>query len=239
MKGVILAGGNGTRLYPLTKVTNKHLLPVYNKPMIYYPIERLVSAGIKDIIIVTGKENAGNFMNLLGSGKEFGARFYYTLQDEAGGIAHALSLVNGFVNDDNITVILGDNIILDDISEYVSNFTSGARIFLKEVKDPQRFGVPEFDENQRIKRIEEKPKEPKSNYAVTGIYQYDNTVFDKISRLKPSARSELEITDVNNLYLDEGKLSHSFLKEPWLDAGTFESLLEASNILRERLNKTK
>ena len=149
MKGVILAGGNGTRLYPLTKVTNKHLLPVYNKPMIYYPIERLVSAGIKDIIIVTGKENAGNFMNLLGSGKEFGARFHYTLQDEAGGIAHALSLVKGFVNDDNITVILGDNIILDDISEYVSNFTSGARIFLKEAKDPQRFGVPEFDENQR------------------------------------------------------------------------------------------
>jgi glucose-1-phosphate thymidylyltransferase len=239
MKGVILAGGNGTRLYPLTKVTNKHLLPVYNKPMIYYPIERLVSAGIKDIIIVTGKENAGNFMNLLGSGKEFGARFHYTLQDEAGGIAHALSLVQGFVKDDNITVILGDNIILDDISEHVSNFTSGARVFLKEVKDPQRFGVPEFDENQRIKRIEEKPKEPKSNYAVTGIYQYDNTVFDKISRLKPSARGELEITDVNNMYLEEGKLSHSFLKEPWLDAGTFESLLEASNILRERLNKTK
>ncbi|MCL4372531.1 sugar phosphate nucleotidyltransferase [Candidatus Parvarchaeota archaeon] len=237
MKGVILAGGNGTRLYPLTKVTNKHLLPVYNKPMIYYPIERLVSAGIKDIIIVTGKENAGNFMNLLGSGKEFGARFHYTLQDEAGGIAHALSLVKGFVNDDNITVILGDNIILDDISEYVSNFTSGARIFLKEAKDPQRFGVPEFDENQRIKRIEEKPKEPKSNYAVTGIYQYDNTVFDKISRLKPSARGELEITDVNNMYLEAGKLSHSFLKEPWLDAGTFESLLDASNILRERLSK--
>ena len=239
MKGVILAGGNGTRLYPLTKVTNKHLLPVYNKPMIYYPIERLVSAGIKDIIIVTGKENAGNFMNLLGSGKEFGVRFHYTLQDEAGGIAHALSLVKGFVNEDNITVILGDNIILDDISEHVSNFTSGARVFLKGVKDPQRFGVPEFDENQRIKRIEEKPKEPKSNYAVTGIYQYDNTVFDKISRLKPSARGELEITDVNNMYLEEGKLSHSFLKEPWLDAGTFESLLEASNILRERLNKTK
>lgn len=239
MKGVILAGGNGTRLYPLTKVTNKHLLPVYNKPMIYYPIERLVSAGITDIIIVTGKENAGNFMNLLGSGKEFGARFHYTLQDEAGGIAHALSLVEGFVKDDSITVILGDNIILDDISEHVKTFEAGARIFLKEVNDPQRFGVPEFDENNKIKRIGEKPKEPKSNYAVTGIYQYDSTVFDKISRLKPSARGELEITDVNNLYLEEGKLSHTFLKEPWLDAGTFESLLEASNILRERLNKTK
>ncbi len=238
MKGVILAGGNGTRLYPLTKVTNKHLLPVYNKPMIYYPIERLVSAGITDIIIVTGKENAGNFMNLLGSGKEFGARFHYTLQDEAGGIAHALSLVQGFVKDDSMTVILGDNIILDDISEDVKTFEAGARIFLKEVKDPQRFGVPEFDENNKIKRIEEKPKEPKSNYAVTGIYQYDSTVFDKISRLKPSARGELEITDVNNLYLEEGKLSHAFLKEPWLDAGTFESLLEASNILKERLNKS-
>lgn len=238
MKGVILAGGNGTRLYPLTKVTNKHLLPVYNKPMIYYPIERLVSAGITDIIIVTGKENAGNFMNLLGSGKEFGARFHYTLQDEAGGIAHALLLVQGFVKDDSMTVILGDNIILDDVSEHVKTFEEGARIFLKEVNDPQRFGVPEFDENNKIKRIEEKPKEPKSNYAVTGIYQYDNTVFDKISRLKPSARGELEITDVNNLYLEEGKLSHAFLKEPWLDAGTFESLLEASNILRERLNKS-
>ena len=238
MKGVILAGGNGTRLYPLTKVTNKHLLPVYNKPMIYYPIERLVSAGITDIIIVTGKENAGNFMNLLGSGKEFGARFHYTLQDEAGGIAHALSLVQGFVKDDSMTVILGDNIILDDISEDVKTFEAGARIFLKEVKDPQRFGVPEFDENNKIKRIEEKPKEPKSNYAVTGIYQYDSTVFDKISKLKPSARGELEITDVNNLYLEEGKLSHAFLKEPWLDAGTFESLLEASNILKERLNKS-
>ena len=238
MKGVVLAGGNGTRLYPLTKVTNKHLLPVYNKPMIHYPIDRLVSAGITDIIIVTGKENAGNFMNLLGSGKEFGARFHYTLQDEAGGIAHALSLVQGFVKDDSMTVILGDNIILDDISEHVKTFKSGARIFLKEVKDPQRFGVPEFDENNKIKRIEEKPKEPKSNYAVTGVYQYDSTVFDKISRLKPSARGELEITDVNNLYLEEGKLSHAFLKEPWLDAGTFESLLEASNILRERLNKS-
>ena len=238
MKGVILAGGNGTRLYPLTKVTNKHLLPVYNKPMIYYPIERLVSAGITDIIIVTGKENAGNFMNLLGSGKEFGARFHYTLQDESGGIAHALLLVQGFVKDDSMTVILGDNIILDDVSEHVKTFEEGARIFLKEVNDPQRFGVPEFDENNKIKRIEEKPKEPKSNYAVTGIYQYDNTVFDKISRLKPSARGELEITDVNNLYLEEGKLSHAFLKEPWLDAGTFESLLEASNILRERLNKS-
>lgn len=237
MKGVILAGGNGTRLYPLTKVTNKHLLPVYNKPMIYYPIERLVSAGIKDIIIVTGKENAGNFMNLLGSGKEFGARFHYTLQDEAGGIAHALSLTEGFVKDDNMTVILGDNIILDDISDAVYNFSSGARIFLKEVKDPQRFGVPEFGEDGKIKRIEEKPKEPKSNYAVTGIYQYDNTVFEKIKKLKPSARGELEITDVNNMYLEEGNLSHSILKEPWLDAGTFGSLLESSNIIKERMEK--
>ena len=237
MKGVILAGGNGTRLHPLTKVTNKHLLPVYNKPMIYYPIERLTSAGIKDIVIVTGKENAGNFMNLLGSGKDFGARFHYTLQDEAEGIAHALSLVEGFVKDDNMTVILGDNIILDDIKDAVSSFESGARIFLKEVKDPQRFGVPEFDKSGKIKRIEEKPKEPKSNYAVTGIYQYDSTVFDKIKKLKPSARGELEITDVNNLYLEERKLSHLFLNEPWLDAGTFDSLLEASNILKERANR--
>lgn len=235
MKGIILAGGTGSRLYPLTKVTNKHLLPVYNKPMIYYPIDTLIKAGIKDIIIVTGKEHAGNFLNLLASGKEFGAKFHYALQDEAGGIAQALSLTEGFVKDENMTVILGDNIILDDIAVEIGNFKSGARVFLKEVQDPQRFGVPEFDSNGNIIKIEEKPKEPKSKYAVTGLYQYDSSVFDKIRKLKPSQRGELEITDVNNLYLDEKRLSHVFLKEPWLDAGTFDSLLEASNILKKRL----
>ena len=234
MKGIILAGGTGSRLYPLTKVTNKHLLPVYNRPMIYYPINTLVNAGITDIIIVTGKEHSGNFLNLLASGKEFGARFHYALQDEAGGIAQALSLTEGFVKDDNMTVILGDNIILDDLASEIRNFKSGARVFLKEVSDPQRFGVPEFDSNGNIIKIEEKPKEPKSNHAVTGLYQYDSSVFDKIRKLKPSQRGELEITDVNNFYLYEKRLSHVFLKEPWLDAGTFESLLEASNILKKR-----
>lgn len=232
MKGIILAGGNGTRLHPLTKVTNKHLLPVYNKPMIFYPIETLVKAGIKDIIIITGKEHAGSFMSLLGSGKEFNAKFSYALQDEAGGIAQAIGLAEHFVHNEPVTVILGDNIVLDDISEEVKTFKEGGRIFLKEVKDPERFGVPVF-ENDKIIRIEEKPKQPKSKHAVTGVYLYDSTVFDKIRTLKPSQRGELEVTDLNNLYLQEGKLSFSFLKSQWLDAGTPDSLLEASNILRE------
>ena len=232
MKGIILAGGNGTRLHPLTKVTNKHLLPVYNKPMIFYPIETLVKAGIRDIIIITGKEHAGSFMNLLGSGKEFNAKFSYALQDEAGGIAQAIGLAEHFVHNEPVAVILGDNIVLDDISEEVKTFKEGGRIFLKEVKDPERFGVPVF-ENDRIIKIEEKPKQPKSKHAVTGVYLYDSTVFDKIRTLKPSQRGELEVTDLNNLYLQEGKLSFSFLKNRWLDAGTPDSLLEASNILRE------
>ena len=232
MKGIILAGGNGTRLHPLTKVTNKHLLPVYNKPMIFYPIETLVKAGIQDIIIITGKEHAGSFMNLLGSGKEFNAKFSYALQDEAGGIAQAIGLAEHFVHNEPVAVILGDNIVLDDISEEVKTFKEGGRIFLKEVKDPERFGVPVF-ENDKIIRIEEKPKQPKSKHAVTGVYLYDSTVFDKIRTLKPSQRGELEVTDLNNLYLQEGKLSFSFLKSQWLDAGTPDSLLEASNILRE------
>lgn len=232
MKGIILAGGNGTRLHPLTKVTNKHLLPVYNKPMIFYPIETLVKAGIQDIIIITGKEHAGSFMNLLGSGKEFNAKFSYALQDEAGGIAQAIGLAEHFVHNEPVAVILGDNIVLDDISEEVKTFKEGGKIFLKEVKDPERFGVPVF-ENDKIIRIEEKPKQPKSKHAVTGVYLYDSTVFDKIRTLKPSQRGELEVTDLNNLYLQEGKLSFSFLKNQWLDAGTPDSLLEASNILKE------
>ena len=173
----------------------------------------------------------------MGSGKEFGANFHYALQDEAGGIAQALALSEAFVNNDNITVILGDNIILDDISESIKSFTIGAKIFLKEVSDPQRFGVPEFDSNNKIIKIEEKPKVPKSKYAVTGLYQYDSTVFDKIHKLKPSQRGELEITDVNNLYLQDGKLVHAFLNKPWLDAGTFDSLITASNIIKELLNR--
>ncbi len=232
MKGAILAGGNGTRLYPLTYVTNKHLLPVYNQPMIYYPIDTLIRAGIRDIIIVTGKEHAGSFMNILGSGRNFNAKFSYALQDQAGGIAEALSLTEDFVNGDKVLAILGDNIIFDDISPYIRDFKEGAKIFLKKVPDPNRFGVPVFDKARRIIRIDEKPKIPGSAYAVVGLYLYDSTVFDKIRKLRPSARNELEITDLNNRFLEEGRLTYNTLKEKWLDAGTFDSLLEAANFIK-------
>jgi glucose-1-phosphate thymidylyltransferase len=232
MKGIILAGGNGTRLYPLTRVTNKHLLPVYDKPMIYYPISTLVNAGVCDIMIVTGKEYGGSFMNLLGSGKEFNARFHYALQDGAGGIAEALSLAEDFVHDDDMIVVLGDNIVLDDLKSDVNSFDGGGKLFLKEVQNPQRFGVPVLT-NDKIIEIEEKPKVPKSPYAVTGVYMYDNSVFEKIGSIKPSARGELEITDVNNLYIKEDRLSYRILNREWLDAGTFDSLLEAANTIRK------
>ena len=232
VKGTVLAGGNGTRLYPLTHVTNKHLLPVYDKPMIYYPIETLTRAGIRDIMIVTGKEHAGSFMNILGSGRQFSARFSYALQDKAGGIAEALSLTEEFVGDDIVLAILGDNIIMDEVKPYVEDFKGGAKVFLKKVTYPNRFGVPVFDDENRIVRIEEKPVTPGSNFAVTGLYLYDSTVFEKIRTLKPSSRAELEITDVNNLYLSEGKLSYRILQNEWLDAGTFDSLLEAANYMR-------
>jgi glucose-1-phosphate thymidylyltransferase len=238
MKGIILAGGTGSRLHPLTLVTNKHLLPVYNKPMIYYPIDTLVRSGITDIMIVTGREHGGSFMNLLGSGKEFKAKFHYALQDNAGGIAEALSLVEEFVHGDNMAVILGDNIILDNVSPDISSFRKGAKIFLKSVENPQRFGVPVFD-GKRIVRVEEKPSEPKSPYAVTGLYMYDATVFDKIRSINRSARGELEITDVNNLYISSNTLSYRILKEPWLDAGTFDSLLEASMVIKDILSSKK
>jgi glucose-1-phosphate thymidylyltransferase len=238
MKGIILAGGTGSRLHPLTLVTNKHLLPVYNKPMIYYPIDTLVRSGITDIMIVTGREHGGSFMNLLGSGKEFKAKFHYALQDNAGGIAEALSLVEEFVHGDNMAVILGDNIILDNVSPDISSFRKGAKIFLKSVENPQRFGVPVFD-GKRIVRVEEKPSEPKSPYAVTGLYMYDATVFDKIRSINRSARGELEITDVNNLYISSNTLSYGILKAPWLDAGTFDSLLEASMVIKDILSSKK
>lgn len=238
MKGIILAGGTGSRLHPLTKVTNKHLLPVYNKPMIYYPIETLMKIGIKDIIIVTGREHAGNFLNLLGSGVEFGAHFYYVLQDGAGGIAQALSLTEGIAGNESVVVILGDNIILDDVSQQVKDFKTGAIIFLKEVHDPGRFGVPVFGKTgKKLLKIEEKPNKPQSEYAVTGLYVYDYTVFDRIKKLKPSARGELEITDLNNLYLKDEKLNYAVLKGPWLDAGTFESLFESSKVIKDVLSK--
>ncbi len=240
MKGIVLAGGLGTRLHPLTKVTNKHLLPIYNKPMIYYPIELMVDAGIRDILIVTGGKNAGDFLRLLGNGKEFGLNHInYAYQEGEGGIAAALSLAEFFADQNPICVILGDNIVEGSISQYVANFrkqVSGARILLKEVTDPERFGVPEI-QGSRIVRIDEKPKHPASSYAVTGIYMYDHTVFDIIKTLKPSNRGELEITDVNNAFIEQGKMQYDILDGWWTDAGTFESLLRASNLVCQNAMK--
>ena len=236
MKGVILAGGLGTRLYPLTKVTNKHLLPVYDKPMIYYPIQSLINAGIDDILIVTGGNNAGDFLKLLGNGKEFGLKHInYTYQEGEGGIAEALRLAEFFASGEKICVVLGDNIIEKNIRMAVDNFRrqkKGAKILLKEVPDPQRFGVAEL-KGDRIARIEEKPKKPKSPYAVIGIYLFDREVFNIIKTLKPSDRGELEITDVNNRYIEKGLMTWDILEGWWTDAGTFESLLRANQLVAE------
>jgi glucose-1-phosphate thymidylyltransferase len=236
MKGVILAGGLGTRLFPLTKVTNKHLLPVYDKPMIYYPIQALINAGIDDILIVTGGNSAGDFLKLLGNGKEFGLRHInYTYQEGEGGIAEALRLAEFFAAGDKVCVVLGDNIIEKNIRKAVEAFQTqkgGAKILLKEVPDPQRFGVAAL-EGDRIVSVEEKPKDPKSNYAVIGIYLYDGAVFDIIKTLRPSGRGELEITDVNNRYIKEGLMTWDLLEGWWTDAGTFESLLRANLLVSE------
>jgi len=236
MKGVILAGGLGSRLFPLTKITNKHLLPVYDQPMIYYPIRTLINAGIDDIMIVTGGNSAGDFLKLLGNGKDFGLKHLnYTYQEGEGGIAEALSLVEHFADDEPICVVLGDNIIERNIRQAADEYRAqgrGAKIMLKEVHDPQRFGVPELD-GDKVLRIEEKPSEPKSSYAVIGIYFYDNTVFDVIKTLVPSDRGELEITDVNNHYIERGEMTWNELDGWWTDAGTFESLLRASNLVAE------
>lgn len=236
MKGVVLAGGTGSRLAPLTRVTNKHLLPVYDRPMIFYPVQTLVNAGIQDILIVTGGQNAGEFLRLLSNGKDFGLKhIHYTYQEGEGGIADALRLAEHFADGEPICVVLGDNIIEGNVlvaAEAFHRQGAGARIILKEVPDPERFGVPVF-ENDRIIRIEEKPKAPGSHYAVIGIYLYDATVFEKIRRLKPSGRGEFEITDVNNLYLAESKLEYSILEGWWTDAGTFASLRRATNLVAE------
>ena len=233
MKGVILAGGTGSRLYPLTKVTNKHLLPVYDKPMIFYPIQTLIDAGIKEILIVSGRGHAGHFLELLGSGSDLGVRFTYEIQEEAGGIAQALYLARDFVDNDNVTVILGDNIFQDKAYNAIKNFDSGGHIFLKKVSNAQRFGVAEVDEDKnKVISIEEKPKNPKSNYAVTGLYIYDKDVFSIIETLKPSGRGELEITDVNNYYIQRGDMKYSILRGYWSDAGTFESLLNAGSLVK-------
>jgi glucose-1-phosphate thymidylyltransferase len=236
MKGVILAGGLGTRLYPLTKVTNKHLLPVYDKPMIFYPIQTLSNAGIHDILVVTGGNNAGEFLRLLGNGKDFGlAHINYTYQEGEGGIAEALRLAEYWAAGDGICVILGDNIIERNIVKAVESYRKqggGAKILLKEVPDPERFGVPILDGN-RVVKIEEKPKKPGSAFAVTGFYLYDGRVFEIIKTLKPSARGELEITDVNNAYIERNELTWDILEGWWTDAGTFESLRRATNLVAE------
>lgn len=236
IKGVVLAGGLGTRLSPLTKVTNKHLLPVYKKPMIYYPLEKLAAAGIREVMLVTGGPFAGDFLKLLGNGRQLGLRdLHYTYQEGEGGIAEALGLCEHFVEGDRMCVILGDNIFSGDIRPGLSRFLeqkSGAKLFLREVPDPQRFGVAEL-KGDRILRIEEKPKKPKSKYAVTGIYMYDREVFAAIRTVKPSGRGELEITDVNNIYIRKGTLTYDILNGFWTDAGTFDSLLRATNLVHE------
>ncbi|MCK4846613.1 MAG: NTP transferase domain-containing protein [Deltaproteobacteria bacterium] len=236
MKGIILAGGLGSRLNPLTKVTNKHLLPVYDEPMIYYPIRCLVNAGVTDIMVVTGGNNAGDFLKLLGNGKDFGLKHLnYTYQVGEGGIAEALGLCEHFADDEDICVVLGDNIIENNIKDSVDAFRAqggGAKIILKAVEDPERFGVPTI-EGEKILKIEEKPDKPASNYAVIGIYMYDHTVFDIIKTLKPSGRGELEITDVNNAYIERGNLTWGELEGWWTDAGTFESLLHANKLVAD------
>jgi glucose-1-phosphate thymidylyltransferase len=234
MKGVVLAGGTGSRLLPITRVTNKHLLPIYDKPMVYYPIQALVNAGINEILLVTGGKNAGDFLRLLGNGKDFGLRHLnYTYQEGEGGIAEALGLAEDFADGDPICVILGDNIIENNICSAVENFKKqkrGAKILLKEVSDAERFGVAEI-RGDHVIGIEEKPRVPKSNCAVIGIYLYDPTVFEKIHRLKPSGRGELEITDVNNFYVQEGNLTYEVLDGWWTDAGTIGTLLRANNMV--------
>jgi len=234
MKGIILAGGSGTRLRPLTTITSKQLLPLYNKPMIFFPLQTLLDAGIKDILIIVAPQNAGDFLKLLGSGKEFGCKFTYEIQDQAEGIAQAFNIGENFIGKDDVTLILGDNIFEDNFSEAIQTFKDGGRVFAKKVTDPERFGVVEFDDQKKAISIEEKPDKAKSNYAVTGLYIYDNSVIEKIKHLKPSERGELEITDVNNLYLKEGNLDVAEVKGKWFDTGTFESMHEAINFVRNR-----
>lgn len=228
MKGIILAGGRGTRLLPLTEITNKHLLPIFNKAMIEYPLKTLLDAGIKDILIISGREYAGDFIEYLGSGSDYGANFTYKVQIEAGGIAHALSLAEDFAGNGPITVILGDNIFADNFKNKLSGFKKGAKVFLKEVNDPERFGVATLKGDKVIK-ITEKPKKPESNFVTTGIYQYDKEVFKIIKKLKPSGRGELELTDVNNSYINAGKMKAEMVVGFWSDAGTFDSMVESIN----------
>ena len=234
MKGIILAGGEGTRLRPLTKVTSKQLLPIYNKPMIFYPLETLLTAGIKDILVIVAPDHAGDFLKLLGSGTEFNCKFTYEIQDKPEGLAQSILIGRNFIGDDNVSLILGDNLFEDNFLDAISSFQSGARVFVKEVTDPQRYGVAQFGSDHKVISIEEKPAQPKSNYAVTGLYIYDNTAVAKAKSLQPSPRGELEITDLNNVYLKEGALDVAMVNGRWLDTGTFESLHEAIEFARAR-----
>ena len=234
MKGIVLAGGKATRLRPLTKVTSKQLLPVYNKPMVYYPINTLIQSGIKDILIIVSPEFAGHYMNLLGSGRDFGAKFSYEIQDEPRGLADAFIVGENFIGKDKVTMILGDNIFEHNFSMQITSFKSGGMVFAKKVDDPQRFGVVAFDKNMKAISIEEKPKKPKSNFAVVGIYTYDNRVVKYAKNLKPSERGEIEITDINNIYLKRKELQVNIIDGMWEDAGTFDSLLRASNLMAEK-----
>jgi len=236
MKGILLAGGTGSRLAPLTHVTNKHLLPVYNKPMIFYPLQTLLDAGITEIMIVSGPDHLGDLTELLGSGAAWQAHFTYRVQDTAGGIAQAIGLAADFAAGEPIAVILGDSIFEDNFKEAVQGFQSGARIFLKEVSDPERFGVPTLD-GEKVLKITEKPSQPDSSFAQTGLYLYDQRVFDIIKNLKPSGRGELEVTDLSNWYIEQGDMDAAFLTGFWRDAGTFESLLQASQLVREKCLK--
>jgi len=228
MRGIILSGGSGTRLRPLTKITSKQLLPIYNRPMIYYPLNTLIKAGIKEILIIVSPERAGDYLNLLGSGKEFGVKFTYEIQDKPEGLAQAFIIGQNFIDEEDVTMILGDNIFEDDFAEDIKNFKGGAKVFAKKVSDPERFGVAQ--------KIVEKPQEFLSNHAVTGLYVYDNRVVEVAKNMKPSARGELEITDVNNWYLEKGELEVATVNGEWLDAGTFESLLKAQNFAKEKLD---
>lgn len=234
MKGIILAGGRATRLRPLTFVTSKQLLPVYNKPMIYYPIETLVQAGIEEILIIVSPEFAGHYLNLLGTGKEFGAHFSFVVQAEPKGLPEAFIYGADFIDNDNVTLILGDNIFDYDFSGHIKNFQGGGEIYAKKVADPERFGVVEFDPDMKVLSIEEKPAKPKSDYAVVGIYTFDHSVVGYAKKLKPSKRGELEIVDLHNIYLKQNKLKVNIINGIWEDAGTFESLLRAGNLMAKK-----
>lgn len=233
MKGILICGGTGSRLRPLTEITNKSLLPVYDRPLIEFPLQTLLDADIRDIIVITGPEHIDQMTGYLGSGARFDAQFAYKVQDKPGGIAQALSLAEEFADGSDICALLGDNIYFDDLAPSIRSFSGGGHIFVKDVEDPERFGVAEID-GGKVVSVEEKPREPKSNLAITGCYLYDHRCFDIIRGLTPSARGEYEITDVSRGYLEMGELSASLLREPWIDAGTFESLFEAARLVRER-----